>query len=551
MKVCPICQSTYDDGVDFCFKEGAPLEQQASADAPSEVVRPDPTGLTIEDLEPPDAVSLSGLIPIATEVDDLKTLPLTGQMAPVLEEDELATVTSGVQQVEASEEEDTSGVGDPFEEPEAAGFRARVTGAHSSTQLGPDLSDEDLPDTHDRMETVQWDGPPSGAPGANDGSSGFLKLVVGLCVLVVLIIGYQMQGNSPVEDDSSAVSEGAAVDEPEDAVAAADTSEPPPNSDNPTDAVAGQDLGEPSPVNVELDPEPDVETDPGDAAEGSDAALPTQEEPLPSDDPTSVDEVEEPPAESGEPEPEAAERELRAREERERAREEAREERLRKRAERLEEEKRRRLEAKSEAANDKVAAKEVEAPPSSGAGNPWTSSPSEAAGPAPTADAGNPWGVSAPATDTAKETPSLAKVTITTKPSGAKVKLAGKSRGSSPVKAELPVGTHEVQVTKEGFVSRSSYVKVKDASPVSVNIALEPLEAASAKREGTLFVSSSPAGAVLYVDGSSRGRTPLSVTVVEGTHSLKLVAEGKEPLTKRIKVDFTRTTTVRRFIEIP
>ncbi|MEC8425063.1 MAG: hypothetical protein VX000_14865, partial [Myxococcota bacterium] len=25
MKVCPICSSTYDDKVDFCFQDGAPL----------------------------------------------------------------------------------------------------------------------------------------------------------------------------------------------------------------------------------------------------------------------------------------------------------------------------------------------------------------------------------------------------------------------------------------------------------------------------------------------------------------------------------------------
>jgi hypothetical protein len=116
---------------------------------------------------------------------------------------------------------------------------------------------------------------------------------------------------------------------------------------------------------------------------------------------------------------------------------------------------------------------------------------------------------------------------------------------------ELPLGTHEIQVSKEGYLPGSRYVKVTGADPISISIALEPMASAAAKREGILFISSSPSGALLYVDGSSKGRTPISVTVTEGAHSLKLVSDGREPVEKRIRVDFARSTTVRRFIEIP
>ena len=140
---------------------------------------------------------------------------------------------------------------------------------------------------------------------------------------------------------------------------------------------------------------------------------------------------------------------------------------------------------------------------------------------------------------------------ISSTPKGARVKVGGRARGTTPVKLDLPVGTHEVRVEKPDHATQTRYVKVTGTEPVRLVVTLESLAAPAAKRQGSLFVSSTPPGAALYVDGVSRGRTPLTVTVDEGTHSVRLVYEGKDPLVKRIKVDFSNTSTVRRFFEIP
>ena len=55
----------------------------------------------------------------------------------------------------------------------------------------------------------------------------------------------------------------------------------------------------------------------------------------------------------------------------------------------------------------------------------------------------------------------------------------------------------------------------------------------------------------VFLNGSAKGRTPVSLTVTEGVHSIRLVLDGKDPIDKRIKVDFSRVSTVRRFIEFP
>ncbi|MEE2829954.1 MAG: PEGA domain-containing protein, partial [Myxococcota bacterium] len=162
--------------------------------------------------------------------------------------------------------------------------------------------------------------------------------------------------------------------------------------------------------------------------------------------------------------------------------------------------------------------------------------------------ADDPW-AAPPATPSPP--PSSGVLTISSSPKGARVKVAGRARGTTPVKLELPVGTHEVRIEKADHATQTRYVKVIGTKPANLSVTLEELAAPTAKRQGKLFVSSTPLGAALYVDGVSRGRTPLTVTVEEGTHSVRLVYEGKEPYEKRIKVDFSNTSTVRRYFEIP
>jgi len=555
MKVCPICQSSYEATVDFCFKDGAPLELQASEESHDEPAATDFTALTMEELEPPEAVSLSGLVPIATPEDDLKTLAMAAEPPPQLDEDELATVTSGVQPVAKAEGADSQGVGvsDPFTPQQTDDSSDSSSRSQPVWQLGPDGDADETADTDDRMETVQWQGEPAGVPGTS-GGGGFLKGVAALASLLALLVGYQIFfGGSPDsgQPDAAVVPSQEVVEE-----SAAPEKEGP-VTDSTADAVAA---GE------EAAPTAEGEAEEGDAvADGSEPEVEggQGEELEPDEDQPEAEEET-----SSQPSPdEAAEAEDRERRDRERLERVDRERRERRDRERLErrkkaskeerasrrakaaEEKAARAAADSEAADKKAAERAAAADRKVAAGNPWTSGatpPAAAAPERPAADATNPWGVNTPAAAPARTT-----VTIKTKPAGSKVKVAGKSRGQSPVKLDLPQGTHEIEVSKEGYLPRSSYVKVRDTEPISMSIALEPVASAAAKREGTLFISSSPSGALLYVDGSSKGRTPLSVAVTEGTHSLKLVSDGREPVEKRIKVDFGRSTTVRRFIEIP
>lgn len=71
---------------------------------------------------------------------------------------------------------------------------------------------------------------------------------------------------------------------------------------------------------------------------------------------------------------------------------------------------------------------------------------------------------------------------------------------------------------------------------------------AAAAATGTLSISSNPAGAVVLVDGYSRGVTPLSIPLNPGPHNVELRGGG-EPRT--LPVTITAGTAVTQYIEMP
>ncbi len=139
MKLCPICQSSYEDAVDFCFKDGAPLESTEAA-APAEDHRTGFAGLSADDLEPPDAISLSN-IP-AVDVDDeavTQTLPID---LPDAEEYDRITTSGALEPVSDPIDRDVTGIVDPFGGHEEEAFRARLAETD-----GPAPAVEDVDET--------------------------------------------------------------------------------------------------------------------------------------------------------------------------------------------------------------------------------------------------------------------------------------------------------------------------------------------------------------------------------------------------------------------
>ena len=66
--------------------------------------------------------------------------------------------------------------------------------------------------------------------------------------------------------------------------------------------------------------------------------------------------------------------------------------------------------------------------------------------------------------------------------------------------------------------------------------------------EGTLNVTTDPAGARLFVDGVERGQTPLTVALKPGPHSLEVRGDGAPRL---MPVTITAGAQLTQYLELP
>ena len=542
MKICPICQSTYDLSVDFCFKDGAPLDIKGdeSGSMPSFDTL---SGLTAGDLEPPDAISLSNIPAVSDDeysrTDTLETSavdlpePTFTDLKPVGEDDETL---------------------DPFGGSDAAKFAARqaasedaetqVMSTEDAASLPPDsglpVVDEGLPPDPGALpeeEPTKEDKAPvdaaakktkkkSAGKKAAAGASGRARskvtvddrksrprkvkdtpvvsarlekepepssnkgLLIAMAVAALLLIGFiftTLSGKNTTPEPPEPTPEVAEVETPE------PTPEPTPEEVLGDDDSAGDD--DDSSVG-------DGAGDGGDAVvDGAEAGDETPtEEPEPVEDPTAAEPTPEPrtpapeprtPAPEPTPAPGGA------------------------------------PELPIAVVADPTPAPEPATAAATDPGNPWNA-PVEAATPAPVTDPSNPWGTAAVTSGT---------LVLSSQPSGASVSVNGSARGTTPLTLTLPFADYEVRVSKEEHASQTRVVKVIGAKPIAVDVVLESLAPPAAPAAlQPVIIASNPGGAIVWVDGARQGATPLTVTIAHGSHTIKLQANGLPDCSKSLSV---------------
>ncbi|RTH04126.1 S-layer protein [Thermus scotoductus] len=133
--------------------------------------------------------------------------------------------------------------------------------------------------------------------------------------------------------------------------------------------------------------------------------------------------------------------------------------------------------------------------------------------------------------------PATATLVVDSRPAGAEVYLDGRMSGRTPVSLQVNPGRHEVELRLAGYQPYRVTVNPRPGERVQVFAQLVP-EA----RQGTLAVTSSPSGAEVYVEGTLRGRTPLSLSLPEGRYAVELRAPGYEPYQATVQVRRGETT---------
>ena len=128
---------------------------------------------------------------------------------------------------------------------------------------------------------------------------------------------------------------------------------------------------------------------------------------------------------------------------------------------------------------------------------------------------------------------------IRSDPTNADVILDGVYKGRTPITLNsIAAGTHILQLDHAGYYDWKSTVDVPPGGTRTITGTLNPIPASNV---GWIYISSSPGGASVTLDGSSAGQTPFSgslklAAVSVGEHTVAVTLSGYQP--------FTTTTTV-------
>ncbi len=120
-------------------------------------------------------------------------------------------------------------------------------------------------------------------------------------------------------------------------------------------------------------------------------------------------------------------------------------------------------------------------------------------------------------------------VLIHTQPAGAEATVNGVNKGTTPLfLTDLPLGQHTLHFSKSGYRERTVALSITGRSPIHINETLSPSSA-------TINVESTPPGARITLNGTSRGRTPAIIdNVPEGNATVELQLEGYEPFAETL-----------------
>jgi len=132
-------------------------------------------------------------------------------------------------------------------------------------------------------------------------------------------------------------------------------------------------------------------------------------------------------------------------------------------------------------------------------------------------------------------------------PTGANVYLDAAYKGITPITlTHVATGTHILQIDHPGYYDWKSSVSVPAGGTRTIDATLNPM---STSTNGWLYVSSSPGGAEVTLDGSAMGQTPSSGSlklnnIATGSHTVVLTRPGYQQYSTTTVVSSNTVTEV-------
>lgn len=139
------------------------------------------------------------------------------------------------------------------------------------------------------------------------------------------------------------------------------------------------------------------------------------------------------------------------------------------------------------------------------------------------------------------------RVSITSTPSGAEVYVGDEMIGRTPiVNASVPLGEVKFRLVLDGHRERTVTTTLRPGTTETFNVRMQQDSATGTTSggRGTLTVTSTPEGAAVIVNGQLRGYAPVTVTLSEGEHDLRVRKAGMKEYTSKVAVKAGETTAV-------
>ncbi|SFM33268.1 PEGA domain-containing protein [Methanolobus profundi] len=141
-----------------------------------------------------------------------------------------------------------------------------------------------------------------------------------------------------------------------------------------------------------------------------------------------------------------------------------------------------------------------------------------------------------------EESTYFATFDVKSDPSGAEVWIDGALRGRTPVEITVIEGLHVVEIKMDGYTTVSKELTFKADSTNHQTFTLSEAKKTTEVKYGNLAVISKPNGAEVYIAGTYKGVTPLTLNDIPvGRYRVTLKKEGYETDSESILV-YTGTT---------
>ena len=147
--------------------------------------------------------------------------------------------------------------------------------------------------------------------------------------------------------------------------------------------------------------------------------------------------------------------------------------------------------------------------------------------------------------------PTVGSIEVGSSPAGASLYLDGHYMGLTPTGDTFDLtsvrpGLHTVQLTLDDYQTYTRTVQVNSGGIVTINAGLSPVPPGPVKdTTGELVITSTPAGANVFLDNVFRGISPLTLAdVPDGSHSVMVRMAGYADLTQAVTVTATAVTPV-------